>query len=197
MNTIEEALADLQAGKAIIVVDSAHRENEGDLIIAAEKATPELINFMIRHGSGIVCVSITKERAEKLQLPPMVKDNTDRLQTPFTISVDAKECRTGVSAADRYQTVQAILGSDPNRLTRPGHMFPLVAQEQGVLARPGLTEASIDLMRLAGLQQIAVMCELMNGDGTMARLSELTELANKNDFKIISIEDLIALRRKE
>ncbi len=195
--SIEEALEDIRQGKMVIVVDSEDRENEGDLVMAAEKVTAEAINFMASKARGLICVSITKERAEELKLPPMVVDNTAPYKTAFTISVDAVEgTTTGISAYDRAITVKKL--ADPNAkasdFARPGHIFPIVARKGGVLERTGHTEASLDLARLAGLYPAGVMCEIMNDDGTMARLPQLEEFAKKHGLKIVKIEDLIRYR---
>ncbi len=195
--TIEEALEDIRQGKMVIVVDSEDRENEGDLVMAAEKVTPQAINFMASKAKGLICVSITKERAEELELPPMVVDNTAPYKTAFTISVDAVEgTTTGISAYDRAITVKKL--ADPKAkakdFARPGHIFPIIARKGGVLERTGHTEASLDLARLAGLYPAGVMCEIMNEDGTMARLPQLEEFAKKYGLKIVKIEDLVRYR---
>ncbi len=195
--SIEDALEDIRQGKMVIVVDSEDRENEGDLVMAAEKATPQAINFMASKARGLICVSITKERAEELDLPPMVVDNTAPYKTAFTISVDAVEgTTTGISAQDRAITVKKL--ADPKAkakdFARPGHIFPIVARKGGVLERTGHTEASLDLARLAGLYPAGVMCEIMNEDGTMARLPQLEEFAKKYGLKIVKIEDLVRYR---
>ncbi len=198
LNTIEEALEDLKQGKLIIVVDDEDRENEGDFVTAARNVTPEVINFMSKHGRGLICAPITEERAAALNLNLMVEDNTVLHQTPFTVSIDliGKGCTTGISAHDRSQTVQALIDPNtrPEDLGRPGHIFPLRARAGGVLRRTGHTEATVDLARLAGMEPAGVLVEIMNDDGTMARLPELTEIAKKFDLKIISIKDLIAYR---
>ncbi|MFO7979157.1 MAG: bifunctional 3,4-dihydroxy-2-butanone-4-phosphate synthase/GTP cyclohydrolase II [Bacteroidales bacterium] len=200
LNTIEEAIADIKAGKVIIVVDDENRENEGDFIAAAETITPEIINFMATHGRGLICAPITRQRCEQLDLDLMVPKNTALYETPFTVSVDLNGhgCTTGISASDRAKTVAALADPKtiPSELGRPGHIFPLRAREGGVLQRAGHTEASIDLARLAGLQPAGVLVEIMNPDGTMARLPELFKIASQLDLKIISIEDLIAYRIK-
>lgn len=200
LNTIEEAIEDFRAGKFVIVVDDEDRENEGDLIIAAEKVTPEKINFMLKHARGVLCAPITTSRCEELDLPHQVSNNTSVLGTPFTVTIDKLEgCSTGVSAADRAATILAL--ADPNSTAetfgRPGHINPLYAQEKGVLRRAGHTEASIDMCRLAGLYPAAALMEIMSGDGTMARLPELRKFADEQDLKLISIADLIAYRLKE
>ncbi|MFP4064002.1 MAG: bifunctional 3,4-dihydroxy-2-butanone-4-phosphate synthase/GTP cyclohydrolase II [Bacteroidales bacterium] len=200
LNTIEEAIADIKAGKVVIVVDDEDRENEGDFVAAAETITPEIINFMATHGRGLICAPITRRRCEQLDLDLMVPRNTALHETPFTISVDlvGHGCTTGISASDRSKTVQALADpqTDPTDLGRPGHIFPLRAREGGVLQRAGHTEASIDLARLAGLQPAGVLVEIMNDDGTMARLPDLIKIAGRFKLKIISIEDLIAYRIK-
>ncbi|UTE76002.1 bifunctional 3,4-dihydroxy-2-butanone-4-phosphate synthase/GTP cyclohydrolase II [Rossellomorea sp. KS-H15a] len=198
-NKIEEALEDLQAGKVVIVVDDENRENEGDFIALADKATPEVINFMAKEGRGLICAPITEEIATKLKLTPMTMSNTDPHGTAFTISVDHKSATTGISAFERSATIQELLNKNsiPEDFKRPGHVFPLVAKNGGVLKRAGHTEAAIDLAVLAGAQPSGVICEIMNEDGTMARVPELMKLAEKWDLKIISIEDLIRYRRKK
>ena len=200
LNTIEEAVADFREGKFVIVVDDEDRENEGDLIIAAEKATPEKINFMLIHARGVLCAPITVSRCEELDLPHQVVNNTSVLGTPFTVTIDKLEgCSTGVSAADRAATIRALADptSTPETFGRPGHINPLYAQEKGVLRRAGHTEASVDMCRLAGLYPAAALMEIMNEDGTMARLPQLKEMADKYDTKLISIADLIAYRLKK
>ncbi len=200
LNTIEEAIEDFRAGKFVIVVDDEDRENEGDLIIAAEKVTPEKINFMLKHARGVLCAPITISRCEELNLPHQVLNNTSVLGTPFTVTIDKLEgCSTGVSAADRAATILAL--ADPNSTAetfgRPGHINPLYAQDKGVLRRAGHTEASIDLCRLAGLYPAAALMEIMSDDGTMARLPELHKFANEQGLKLVSIADLIAYRLRE
>ena len=197
MNTITEALDDFRQGKFVIVVDDEDRENEGDFIIAAEKITPEKVNFMLKHGRGVLCAPITEQRCAELDLMHQVANNTSMLGTPFTITVDKLEgCTTGVSAADRAATIRALAdpSSKPETFGRPGHINPLYARAGGVLQRAGHTEAAIDLARLAGLQPAAALIEIMNADGTMARMPQLQEVAHENDLKIISIKDLIAYR---
>ena len=197
MDKIEEALVDFQAGKFVIVVDDEDRENEGDFIIAAEKITPEKVNFMLQHGRGVLCAPITEKRCAELDLMHQVANNTSMLGTPFTVTVDKLEgCTTGVSAADRAATIQALADpkSTPSTFGRPGHINPLYAKERGVLQRAGHTEAAIDLCRLAGLTPAAALIEIMNSDGTMARLPQLEEVAKEYDLKLISIKDLIAYR---
>ncbi|QNM86539.1 3,4-dihydroxy-2-butanone-4-phosphate synthase [Polaribacter pectinis] len=198
LNTIQEAIQDIRDGKVIIVVDDENRENEGDFLAAAEKATPEMINFMATHGRGLICAPLTEKRCKELELGMMVHNNTDPMETAFTVSVDlrGKGVTTGISAADRALTIQAIIDKEtkPFDLARPGHIFPLKAKEGGVLRRTGHTEAAIDFARLAGLQPAGVIVEIMNEDGTMARLPELLKVAKKFDIKIVSIEDLVAYR---
>ena len=200
MNTIEEALADFREGKFVIVVDDEDRENEGDFIIAAEKITPEKVNFMLQHGRGVLCCPITEQRCAELDLMHQVANNTSMLGTPFTVTVDKLEgCTTGVSAADRAATILALADpqSKPETFGRPGHINPLYAKAGGVLQRAGHTEAGVDLARLAGLRPAAALIEIMNADGTMARLPQLQEVARQFDLKIITIKDLIAYRLKE
>ena len=198
LNTIEEAIEDIRQGKIIIVVDDENRENEGDFLAAAEKVTPEMINFMATHGRGLICAPLTEHRCEELELNMMVRNNTDPLETAFTVSVDLRGngVSTGISASDRSKTVQALVNKDtkPFELARPGHIFPLVAKEGGVLRRTGHTEAAIDFARLAGFEPAGVIVEIMNQDGTMARLPQLMDVAKKFNLKIVSIEDLVAYR---
>lgn len=200
LNTIEEAIADLKAGKVIIVVDDENRENEGDFLTAAENVTPEVINFMATHGRGLICAPITEQRCEELELDMMVSNNTAEHSTAFTVSIDllGYGCTTGISASDRSKTIQALVNKNtkPAELGRPGHIFPLKAKNGGVLRRAGHTEATIDLARLAGFEPAGALVEIMNEDGTMARLPELMLIAKKHNLKIISIEDLIAYRLK-
>ena len=200
LDSIEEAIEDFREGKFVIVVDDEDRENEGDLIIAAEKVTPEKINFMLKHARGLLCAPITMSRCEELDLPHQVSDNTSMLGTPFTVTIDKLEgCSTGVSAADRAATILALAdpNSKPETIGLPGHINPLYAQDKGVLKRAGHTEASIDMARLAGLYPAAALMEIMSDDGTMARLPELREMADKYGLKLISIADLIAYRLKQ
>lgn len=202
LNTIEEAIDDIREGKFIIVVDDEDRENEGDFIAAAEKITPEMVNFMATEGRGLICVAITEERCLELELDMMVDNNTSIHDTPFTVSVDAvgENLGTGISAHDRAITIQRLANpsTKPNELGRPGHIFPLRAKSRGVLRRAGHTEATVDLARLAGLQPAGVLVEIMNPDGTMARLPQLFEIAQKFGLKLVSIADLIAyLLKKE
>ena len=198
LNTIHEAIDDIRNGKVIIVVDDENRENEGDFLAAADKVTPQMINFMATHGRGLICVPLTENRCKELELNMMVRNNTDPMETAFTVSVDLRGngVTTGISASDRAKTVKALIDHDtkPFELARPGHIFPLVAKEGGVLRRTGHTEAAIDFARLAGLNPAGVIVEIMNEDGSMARLPELFEVAKKLDLKIVSIEDLVAYR---
>lgn len=198
LNTIESAIEDIKNGKLVIVVDDEDRENEGDFVTSARNVTPELINFMAREGRGLICASLTEERCLQLELHPMVTNNTSSHETAFTVSVDliGHGCTTGISAHDRAKTIQALINPEtkPSDLGRPGHIFPLRAKNGGVLRRTGHTEATIDLARLAGHEPAGVLVEIMNEDGSMARLPELLELAKKLDLKIISIKDLIAYR---
>ncbi|MGE5540257.1 MAG: 3,4-dihydroxy-2-butanone-4-phosphate synthase [Gemmatimonas sp.] len=197
--SIEDVLADARKGRMFILVDDENRENEGDLVIPAEKATAEQVNFMAKHGRGLICLSITKERADALGLAPMAPRNESRHQTAFTVSIEAKEgVTTGISAADRAQTIAVAI--DPNKgasdIVTPGHVFPLVAQPGGVLMRAGHTEAAVDISRLAGLNPSGVICEIMNDDGTMARLPDLIGFAQRHGLKVATITDLIAYRRR-
>lgn len=198
LNTIESAIEDLKKGKLLIVVDDEDRENEGDFVTTARNATPEIINFMSKHGRGLICAPITAQRCDELKLNLMVENNTVLHQTPFTVSVDliGHGCTTGISAQDRSKTVQALIdpATKPEELGRPGHIFPLRARPEGVLRRSGHTEATVDLAVLAGHEPAGVLVEIMNDDGTMARMPQLLEIAEKFDLKIISIKDLIAYR---
>lgn len=198
LNNISEAIKDIRAGKVIIVVDDENRENEGDFVAAAEKATPEMINFMAKYGRGLICCPLTEKRCHNLKLDMMVGNNTDPMETAFTISVDLNGhgVTTGISAADRAKTIKALCDFDtkPHELNRPGHIFPLKAKEGGVLRRTGHTEAAIDFARLAGLNPAGVIVEIMNEDGSMARLPQLIDVAKKHKLKIVSIEDLVAYR---
>lgn len=199
LNTIEEALTDIRDGKFVIVVDDEDRENEGDFVCAAEMITPDMVNFMITHGRGVVCAPLTEDRCDELELEMQVDKNTSMHSTPFTVSVDMLEgCTTGVSAADRAATFQALANplSKPDTFGRPGHIFPLRARNKGVLRRAGHTEAAVDLARLAGLQPAGALIEIMNEDGTMARLPDLMKIADKFKMKVITIKDLIAYRLK-
>ncbi len=196
---VEEAIEDFREGKFVIIVDDEDRENEGDLAVAAEKVTPEHINFMAKYARGLICMPIIGKRLDELQIPLMVQDNTSRYSTAFTVSVEARHgVTTGISAYDRWVTVKAILSPDtrPEDLVRPGHMFPLRAQEGGVLVRAGHTEAAVDLARLAGLYPAGVICEIMNDDGTMARMPQLEKFAQEHGIKIISVASLIEYRRR-
>ena len=198
LNSIEEAIEDIRQGKVIIVVDDEDRENEGDFLAAAEKITPEMINFMATHGRGLICAPLTESRCKELELHAMVNNNTDIMETAFTVSVDLRGngVTTGISASDRAKTVQALVNPDtkPHDLGRPGHIFPLIAKQGGVLRRTGHTEAAIDFARLAGFKSAGVIVEIMNEDGTMARLPQLVEVAKRFDLKLVSIEDLVAYR---
>ncbi len=198
LNTIEEAIEDIRQGKVIIVVDDENRENEGDFLAAAETITPEMINFMATHGRGLICTPLTEQRCKELDLNMMVRNNTDPMETAFTVSVDLRGngVTTGISASDRSKTVKALVDKNtkPFDLARPGHIFPLVAKEGGVLRRTGHTEAAIDFARLAGFEPAGCIVEIMNEDGTMARLPQLADVAKKFDLKIVSIEDLVAYR---
>lgn len=200
LNSIDEALEDFRNGKFVIVVDDEDRENEGDFIIAAEKITPEAVNFMLKNGRGVLCAPITLSRCKELELDPQVSANTSLLGTPFTVTIDKVEgCTTGVSTADRAATIKALADpqSKPETFARPGHINPLYAQDNGVLRRAGHTEASIDLARLAGLYPAAALIEIMNEDGTMARMPQLVQIAKEHSLKIISIKDLIEYRLKQ
>ncbi|MDC1323190.1 3,4-dihydroxy-2-butanone-4-phosphate synthase [Polaribacter sp.] len=198
LDSIEAAIEDIKNGKVIIVVDDENRENEGDFLAAAEMATPEMVNFMATHGRGLICTPLTENRCKELGLGMMVQNNTDPMETAFTVSVDlrGKGVTTGISAADRALTIKALVDKEtkPTDLARPGHIFPLKAKEGGVLRRTGHTEAAIDFARLAGLEPAGVIVEIMNEDGTMARLPQLLKVAEKFDIKIVSIEDLVAYR---
>ena len=200
LDKISDAIEDVKKGKIIIVVDDENRENEGDFICAADLVTPESINFMAKHARGLICTPITEKRSRKLNLYPMVTNNTDPMDTAFTVSVDLKGSgvTSGISASDRSKTIKAIVDNDtkPDDLARPGHIFPLIAKEGGVLRRTGHTEAAIDFARLAGCSPAGVICEIMSEDGSMARVPELIKVAKKLDLKIVSIEDLVAYRMK-
>jgi len=199
--SIEQAIDDIRFGKMVILVDDEDRENEGDLTIAAEKVTPEIINFMAKHGRGLICLSMIPEKLDQLELPLMVGDNTSRFQTGFTVSIEARRgVSTGISAHDRATTILTAIADDakPEDLARPGHVFPLRARKGGVIVRAGQTEGSVDLARLAGLKPAGVICEIMNDDGTMARMPQLQEFSEKHNIGICTIEDLIEYRmRKE
>jgi len=198
-NTIEEAIADIKKGKMVILIDDEDRENEGDLTIAAEKATPQTINFMAKYGRGLICLSLTPERVDELGLPMMTSDNTSRFGTAFTVSIEAKRgVTTGISASDRARTILTAIKpkTKPGDLARPGHIFPLRSQPGGVLQRAGQTEGSVDLARLAGLYPAGVICEIMNDDGTMARVPQLAKFARRYNLKIVTIKDLIQYRMR-
>ena len=197
---IEEAIADIQQGKMIVIVDDEDRENEGDLMVAAEMATPELINFMAKFGRGLICLTLTESRTRELGLSMMVDDNESAFETPFTVSIDARNgISTGISAADRAHTIKVAIDPESSRgdLVKPGHVFPLRAKNGGVLVRMGQTEASVDIARIAGLQPYGVICEIMNDDGTMARVSHLTEFIKEHDLKMITTKDLAEYRLKK
>lgn len=198
LDRIEDAIADLRDGKVVIVVDDADRENEGDFLVASRHATPEVVNFMATHGRGLICVALTDKRCRELDLPSMVSNNTSSHETAFTVSVDllGKGCTTGISASDRSKTIQALIepATRPDELGRPGHIFPLRAKDGGVLRRAGHTEAAVDLSRMAGMEPSGVIVEIMNEDGSMARLPELMGIASRFNMRIVSIEDLIKYR---
>ena len=197
--TVEEAVKDIKAGKPVILVDDEDRENEGDLVIAAEHTTPEIINFMTKHARGLICLTLTEEKADSLDLNPMVTNNESKFTTAFTVSIEAREgVTTGISAHDRATTILAAIkdGAKPSDLVRPGHIFPLRGKNGGVLTRTGQTEGSIDLARIAGLKPYGVICEIMHDDGTMARMPELVKFSKKFDIKILTIKDLINYRLK-
>ncbi|HEX3043874.1 MAG TPA: bifunctional 3,4-dihydroxy-2-butanone-4-phosphate synthase/GTP cyclohydrolase II [Bacillota bacterium] len=196
MNSIIEALEDIKNGKMVIVVDDESRENEGDLVLAADRVTPDAVNFIIKYGRGLLCCSITEERAAKLELPMMVPRNTENMSTAFAVSVDHKTVTTGISAFERATTIKALTAesTQPEDLLRPGHVFPLIAKKGGVLVRAGHTEASVDLARLAGLTPAGVICEIINEDGTMARRPDLEKFAQNHKLKIVTVADLIAYR---
>lgn len=197
-NTISEALEDISSGKMIVVIDDEDRENEGDLLMAGEKVTPEHINFMAKYGRGLICMPTTKDNLTKLNIPAMVAKNTDTHQTAFTVSIDSIDTKTGISAHERANTILKFV--DPNSsemdFKRPGHVFPLEAKEGGVLVRAGHTEAAVDLASMSGLNPTGVICEIMNEDGTMARTGQLMEYVKKHGLKIITIADLIAYRKQ-
>lgn len=197
-NTIEEAIQDIKEGKMVVIIDDENRENEGDIVVAAEKLTSEHINFMVKNARGLVCMPMSQYYIEKLKLEPMVYKNTDNHETAFTVSIDYRETTTGISAFERALTVQKVLQNNitPEDFRRPGHMFPLKAREGGVLVRQGHTEAAVDLARMAGLKEAGVICEIMNEDGTMARTPELKKFVKEHGLKIITIEDLIKYRIK-
>src|SRR5688572_29298552 len=195
--SIPDAVAEIREGRMIIIVDDEDRENEGDVVCAAEKATPEIINFMARHARGLICLPLTEERCDELHLTTQVADNTSFLGTAFTVSIDARKgVTTGISAADRATTIQAAVDPQtrPQDIARPGHVFPLRAKKGGVLVRPGQTEASVDIARIAGLYPAGVICEIMNEDGTMARLPQLKEFAETHNLKMITVAELVRYR---
>ena len=198
--TVPEAVEVVKSGKMIIIVDDENRENEGDLMIASEKITPEAVNFMATHGKGLICVSLTKERSAELDLPLMVNDNTSSFETPFTVSVDVKQnTTTGISAFDRYETIKALIDENKSSsdFAKPGHIFPLVAKKGGVLARAGQTEASLDISRIAGLYPSGVICEIMNEDGSMSRMKDLQKFSEKFDIPILTTEEIIKYKVQE
>ncbi len=199
LDTVERAVADIAAGRAVVVVDDEDRENEGDLVLAASKVTPELLAFMVRHTSGVVCVPMEGPELDRLKLPPMTYVNEDRKHTAYSVSVDARDgISTGISAADRARTIRVLVDSatEPYELTRPGHIFPLRAVDGGVLRRTGHTEASVDLARLAGLNPAGVIAEIVNEDGSMARLPELRRFADEHGLALVSIADLVTYRKR-
>jgi len=198
-NTIQEALEDIAHGKMIIVVDDEDRENEGDLVMSADKITPEAVNFMAKYARGLICTPLSKERAQQLALRPMVEENDSIHNTAFTVSVDAVSAGTGISAKDRATTIEVLsnINSRPSELLRPGHIFPLIARDGGVLERPGHTEATVDLCKMAGLSSVGVICEVMNEDGSMSRRDELFKFSSHHGLKIITIKDLIKYRKKK
>lgn len=200
LNTFEEGIEAIRKGEVIIVVDDEDRENEGDFVVAGEKITPEIVNFMVTYGKGLLCVPLTKERCKELKLNPMADENSSILGTPFTMSVDLRGygCSTGVSAFDRSSTIHALVAGDirPDELARPGHVFPLYAADNGVLERNGHTEALVDITRLAGLKPGGALIEILNPDGTMARLPQLFEIAKQFNLKLVSIKDLQDYRLK-
>lgn len=199
LHTIEEAIEDIKSGKMIIVVDDENRENEGDLVMAAEKVTPEAINFMVTHGRGIVCMPMLEKRLNELGIYKMVEHNTDPKETAFTVSVDFHKSHTGVSAVERSETIRQLIDAQvtADDFTRPGHIFPLIAREGGVLTREGHTEAAVDLVQLAGLYPAGIICEIMNEDGTMARLDDLMTYGEKHGLKMVSIKDLVIYRKRQ
>lgn len=199
-NTITEAIEDINAGKMIIVVDDENRENEGDFVMAAEHSTPDKINFMVKYGRGLICTPLSKSKAEKLNLPLMVAHNDSNHETAFTVSIDAKlGITTGISSADRSRTIELLADTQciAADFVRPGHMFPLIAKDGGVMTRPGHTEAAVDLCKLAGTEETGVICEILNDDGTMARVPDLIAIAAEHDLKIITIEDLIFYKKNQ
>ena len=199
ISKVEDGIKEIKRGKFVIVVDDEERENEGDLVIAAEKVTPSRLNYMIKNARGIMCVPMEESRLDELQIPSMVEKNTDKFNTPFTVSVDAKRnTTTGVSVCDRMETLKVLLNpeSKPDDLVRPGHVFPLRAKVNGVMERAGHTEAAVELCKLAGLYPAAVIAEIMNDDGSMAKLEQLEELASKRDIPIVTIKDLVKYLKK-
>lgn len=194
--TVEQAIEELKKGKPIIVVDDEDRENEGDFIALGQYATPEIINFMATEGRGLICVPIEEAKAKQLDLPLMTEDNSDAHGTAFTISIDHKDCHTGISAFERSDTILKMLGQEaqPKDFRRPGHIFPLIAKAGGVLKRTGHTEAAVDLAKLAGVEPVGVICEIMNEDGTMARVPQLKEVAERLDLALLTIQDLVTYR---
>ena len=199
-NSVEEAISDIKNGKIIIVVDDENRENEGDFIMSAQMVTPESVNFMATHGRGLICTPLSKEIASRLDLPPMIAKNTDSLETAFTVTVDAKKnITTGISASDRSHTIELLANptTRPTDFVRPGHIFPLIARDGGVIEREGHTEAAVDLARLAGHTPVGVICEILNEDGSCARLPELMNLAQRFEMKIITIEELIRYQKNQ
>lgn len=198
-NSIEEAIKDIRLGKMIVVVDDEDRENEGDLLMAAEKITPESLNFMATYGRGLICVPLTQERSTELELPLMIEHNTEHFGTAFTVSVDHKNSTTGISAFERANTIKELANPNATKsdFLKPGHVFPLIAKEGGVLKRAGHTEAAVDLARMAGLIPAGVICEIMNDDGTMARTPQLLQFIKKHGLKIITVADLIQYRKKK
>lgn len=198
LSSIDQAILDIKAGKMVIVVDDENRENEGDFIMAAEMITKEAVNFMVTHGRGLICVPLSKSKAQELELAPMVDYPGDSLKTAFTISVDAAQgISTGISTDDRAKTIKLLSDTKtgPSDLVRPGHIFPLIAKDKGVLEREGHTEAAVDLARLAGLSPVGVICEILNADGSCARLDDLIEIAHQHDLRIITIESLVQYRQ--
>ncbi len=193
---VKQAIEDIKSGKMVIMIDDEDRENEGDLVYAGTFSTPEKVNFMATYAKGLICVSVSKEISDRLQLSPMVKDNNSQHETAFTVTVDAKECTTGISAYERDMTIKVLsdYNSKPSDLVKPGHIFPLIAKNGGVLVRTGHTEGSVDLCKMAGLTQVAVICEIMKDDGTMARRSDLEKFAKKHDLNIVYISDLVEYR---
>jgi 3,4-dihydroxy 2-butanone 4-phosphate synthase/GTP cyclohydrolase II len=199
-NTVAEAISDIQSGKIIIVVDDENRENEGDFVMSGQMVTPEAVNFMATHGRGLICTPLSQEIAVKLDLAPMIAKSTDSLETAFTVSIDAAHgISTGISASDRSKTIELLAKADtkPNDFSRPGHIFPLIAKNGGVIERDGHTEAAVDLAKLAGHSAVGVICEILNEDGSCARLPELMQVAKRFGMKIITIEDLISYKKNQ